>query len=71
MIISSIINEKYKLPYKQNKSSKTCCVCLETPKRVYSCGSCKDGVVCVDCYKKVVKLMNIENLIIFTYRCPI
>lgn len=62
---------KMKEPYKPNKDKKTCCVCMETTDRIYSCDECKDGVVCVDCYKQVAKLINIENLIILSYCCPI
>ena len=64
-------DDKSKLCYVDNKVNKTCCVCLETPNKVYCCDKCKDGVVCKDCHRQTAKLENLEDIILFTYRCPI
>lgn len=60
-----------KSAFVENTLNQSCCVCYETPSRVYRCNNCRDGVVCIDCHKNISKLDNVEKIIIYVYHCPI
>ena len=69
-------------PYQVNNLGVDCCICMESKYRVYKCDKCNDGLVCVSCFKNNTKVKNYvyptspsvldaENLMILTYKCPI
>ena len=64
-------------PYFVNIHSLDCCICLETPSRIMKCDKCKDGVVCVSCFKKQTKIENAKcsccnpKILLISYSCPI
>jgi len=69
-------------PYKINNHGNECCICLESKYRMYKCGKCNDGNICINCFKQNTKITNYvyprsncildaENLMLLTHKCPI
>jgi len=69
-------------PYKINNNGNECCICMESKYRMYKCGKCNDGNICINCFKQNTKITNYvyprsncildaENLMLLTHKCPI
>lgn len=69
-------------PYKVNNNGNECCICMESKYRMYKCGKCNDGNICINCFKQNTKITNYvyptspcildaENLMLLTHKCPI
>jgi len=69
-------------PYKVNNNTNECCICMESKYRMYKCGKCNDGNICINCFKQNTKITNYvyprsncildaENLMLLTHKCPI
>lgn len=76
---SEVLDDK---PYKINNSGNECCICMESKYRMYKCGKCNDGNICINCFKQNTKITNYvyptspcildaENLMLLTHKCPI
>ena len=75
------IEEPSETGYIHNTLGKECCICLENKPRVFKCGKCEDGIVCINCYKQNCHIKNYifcysakfepNNIMLLACKCPI